>query len=191
MSLVSRKAPAFTAAALVDGQKMVNDFSLAQYEGEKYVVLFFYPKDFSGICPTEFWAFQERLSDFEQRGAVVVGCSGDTDAAHLAWVNTPRAKNGIEGITFPLVADMAKTIAFNYGVLGGDFAYEDDGRMSFDGAPIALRGTFIINKKGIVMYESINFFTVARDMDIILRELDAVQHFEQAGEVCLANWKKK
>ena len=191
MSLVSRKAPYFNATALIDGQQVVTDFSLDQYEGDKYVVLFFYPKDFSGVCPTEFWAFQERLADFEQRGAVVVGCSGDTDAAHKAWVNMPRDKNGIEGITFPLVADMAKTIAFNYGVLGGDFAYEEDGRMAFDGAPIALRGTFIINKKGIVMYESVNFFTVARDIDAILRELDAIQHFETSGEVCLANWKKK
>ncbi len=190
MSLVSRKAPSFTATALLDGQKIVTDFSLAQYEGEKYVVLFFYPKDFSGVCPTEFWAFQERLADFEKRGAIVVGCSGDTDAAHKAWLSMPRDKNGIEGITFPLVADMAKTIAFNYGVLGGDFAYEEDGRMAFDGAPIALRGTFIINQKGIVMYESVNFFTIARDIDIILRELDAIQHFEESGEVCLANWKK-
>jgi peroxiredoxin 2/4 len=190
MTLVSHKAPQFQATALIDGQKIVNDFSLAQYEGEKYVVLFFYPKDFSGVCPTEFWAFQERLADFEKRGAVVVGCSCDSDAAHKAWVNTPRDKNGIEGVTFPLVADTAKTIAIDYGVLGGEYVYDENGKLAFEGAPISLRGTFIINKNGVVMYESVNFFTVARDIDIILRELDAIQHFEQSGEVCLANWKK-
>lgn len=191
MSLVSHKAPHFQATALIDGQKIVNDFSLSQFEGEKYVVLFFYPKDFSGVCPTEFWAFQERLADFEKRGAVVVGCSCDSDAAHKAWVSTPRDQNGITGITFPLVADMAKTIAIDYGVLGGEYVYDELGRATFEGAPIALRGTFIINKKGVVMYEAINFFTVARDIEAVLRELDAVQHFEQSGEVCLANWKKK
>lgn len=188
MSLVLKKAPAFQAPAVI-GNEVEQNFSLEKFEG-KYVVLFFYPKDFSGVCPTEFWAFQERLADFESRNAVVIGCSGDSDECHKAWLKTPRDQNGIEGITFPLIADLPKTIATNYGVLGGDYGYDDDGRLAFEGSPIALRGTFIINPKGVVMHESINFFTIARDVDAILRELDAIQLFEIEGQLCLANWKK-
>lgn len=185
-----KKAPAFKATAIVDGEKTVQDFSLEQYEG-KYVVLFFYPKDFSVVCPTEFWAFQERLKDFEARNAVVIGCSTDTDAAHKVWLSTPREKNGIQGITYPMIADMSKTIASNYGVLGGYYDYDEEGKMVFHGSPIALRGTFIIDKSGVVMHEAINFFTIARDIDGILRELDAIQLFQEKGELCLANWKKQ
>jgi peroxiredoxin (alkyl hydroperoxide reductase subunit C) len=189
MTLVLKKAPSFQATAVIDG-KVEQNFSLDKLEG-KYVVLFFYPKDFSGVCPTEFWAFQDRLEDFNKRNAVVIGCSGDSDESHKVWLKTPRANNGIEGITFPLIADLSKTIISNYGVLGGDYFYDEEGKMAFEGSPIALRGTFIINPKGIVMYESVNFFTIARDIDAILRELDAIQNFEINGELCLANWKKK
>jgi peroxiredoxin (alkyl hydroperoxide reductase subunit C) len=191
MSLLLKKAPGFKTAAVIDGgEKVVQDFSLEQFIG-KYVVLFFYPKDFSAVCPTEFWAFQERLKDFEERNAVVVGCSCDSDAAHQVWLKTPREHNGIQGITYPMIADMSKTIASNYGVLGGYYDYDDEGKMVFEGSPIALRGTFIIDKTGVVMHESINFFTVARDIDGVLRELDAIQLFQEKGELCMANWKKK
>lgn len=189
MSLLLKKAPSFTATAVINGSEVKNDFSLEAYQDQKYVVLFFYPKDFSAVCPSEMWAFQDRLADFEKRDAVVISCSVDSDACHKAWLNTARDKGGIAGTTYPMIADMSKTIATNYGVLGGYYDYDEDGRMIFEGSPIALRGTFIINKKGVVMYESINFFTIARDIDAILRELDALKHFEEAGEVCLANWK--
>lgn len=189
--LVLRKAPHFVAPAVVNGKEIVKDFSLAQYVGKKYVVFFTYPKDFSGVCPTEFWAFQEKLAEFEKRDCVVVGCSTDTEEAHLAWLNTPRAKNGIEGITFPIVADTAKTIAKNYGVLGGYEDYDEEGYATFVGAPIALRGTFLIDKEGTVFHESINHFLLARDIDEILRNLDALIYFQTSGEACLANWKNK
>jgi peroxiredoxin 2/4 len=188
MTLVLKQIPSFTAEAIVNGE-LKKDFSLNQFKG-KYVVLFFYPKDFSGVCPSEFWAFQERLADFEARNAVVIGCSTDTDAAHKAWLKTPRDKNGIEGITFPIIADTSKAITSNFGVLGGYYEYDEEGFMRFEGSPIALRATFIINKEGVIMHESVNFFTVARHMDSILRELDAIQFFEEQGDVCLANWKK-
>ncbi|TAF68315.1 MAG: peroxiredoxin [Cytophagales bacterium] len=190
MTLVLKKAPSFNATAVVKGE-VVKDFTLEQFQGEKYVVLFFYPKDFSGVCPTEMWAFQERSADFEKRNAVVIGCSTDSEESHKVWLSMPREKNGIADVHFPIIADHAKTIASNYGILGGDFFYDEEGKLAFEGSPIALRGTFIINKAGVVMYESINFFTIARDIDQILRELDALQHFEQKGEVCLANWKKQ
>lgn len=188
MSLLLQQAPQFTAPALVDG-KVVQNFSLEQYLDKQYVVLFFYPKDFSGVCPTEMWALQESLSAFAEREAAVVACSTDTEEVHQAWVNTPRDKNGIEGITFPIIADTAKTIAANFGVLGGYGDIDDEGNATFVGAPIALRGTYIINKKGTVMYESHNFFTIARNIPSVMRELDALRNFEVNGEICLANWK--
>ncbi len=189
MSLILKQAPHFSAPAVMDG-KVEQNFSLEQYLDKNYVVLFFYPKDFSGVCPTEFWAFQERLKDFQDRNAVVIGCSTDSDECHKAWLRTPRKDNGIEGVTFPLVADMSKTIAINYGVLGGEYTYDDEGKTVFEGSPICLRGTFIIDKKGVVMYESKNFYTIARDVEAVLRELDAIQNFQINGELCLANWKK-
>lgn len=188
MTLVLKKAPSFKATAVVAGE-VIQDFSLEQYEG-KYVVLFFYPKDFSGICPSEMWAFQESLSDFESRNAVVVACSTDSEEVHKAWLNTPREKGGIEGATYPIISDTSKTIATNYGVLAGEYFYDDEGKLAFEGAPIALRATFIIDKSGVVMHEAVNFFTVARAMDNILRELDAIQNFQEHGQICLANWKK-
>ena len=190
MSLILKQAPDFIAEAIVDG-KLTKDFSLEQYIDQKYVVLFFYPKDFSAICPSEMWAFQDAIEEFEKRDAVVVGCSTDTDAAHKVWLKTPRNQGGIEGTTYPLIADNSKVISTNYGVLGGNYDYDDEGFLRFEGSPIALRGTFIINKKGVVMYEAKNFFTIARDIDAILRELDAIKNFEENGEVCLANWKSK
>ena len=188
MSLLLQKAPSFTAAAVVDG-KIVKDFSLDQYLGKKYVVLFFYPKDFSGVCPSEMWALQESIGAFEERETAVVACSTDTEEVHLAWINTPRNKNGIEGITFPVVADTAKTIASNFGVLGGYGDLDEEGNATFVGAPVALRGTYIINKDGVVFYESHNFFTLARSIPNIMRELDALRNFEVNGELCLANWQ--
>ncbi len=189
MTLVLKKAPSFSATAVINSE-VVHHFSLEQYEGKKYVVLFFYPKDFSGICPTEMWAFQERLADFESRDAVIVSCSADSEETHKAWLATSRENNGIEGITFPMVSDSANTIASNYGVLGGEYYYDDEGKFAFEGSPIALRGTFIIDKEGVVMHEAINFFTIARQIDGVLRELDAIRNFKENGEVCLANWKK-
>lgn len=188
MSLLLQKAPTFTAPAVIDG-KIVTDFSLAQYLGKKYVVMLFYPKDFSGVCPSEMWALQESLAAFEEREAAVVACSTDTEETHLAWVNTPRDKNGIEGVTFPIIADTAKTISSNFGVLGGYGDIDEEGNATFVGAPVALRGTYIINKDGMVFYESHNFFTLARSIPNIMRELDALRNFEVNGELCLANWR--
>ncbi len=190
MSLLLKKATPFTAPAVVNGA-IVQDFSLEQYIGDKYVVLFFYPKDFSGICPTEMWAIQESLPAFEKRNAVAIGVSTDTEEVHQAWINTPRDKNGIEGITFPLIADTAKTISANYSALAGYADFDEEGNAAFIGAPIALRTTIIINKEGIIFYEAHNFFTLARSIPNVIRELDALQNFEVNGEVCLANWKSE
>lgn len=190
MNLVLQKAPKFTAPAVVNGEEIVENFSLEQYLGKKYVVFFFYPKDFTFVCPTEILAFQEKLAEFEKRDAVVVGCSTDTEEVHLAWLNTPKNQGGIQGVTYPLVADASKTIAMNYGVLAGHYDYDEEGNQIFVGAPIALRGTFIIDKEGIVRHQVINDFPLGRNIDEALRILDAIRYVEKHGEVCPANWKE-
>lgn len=189
MSLVLKAAPSFTAGAVINGDEIIDNFSLDQYKGKSYVALFFWPKDFTFVCPTEIHAFQEKLADFQSRGCEVVGVSTDTEEVHLAWLSTPKDKGGIEGVTFPIVADVAKTIATNFGVLGGDYTYNEDGELIFVGAPIALRGTFLIDKAGIVRHCVINDFPLGRNIDDTLRTLDALIHVETHGEVCPANWE--
>jgi len=131
------------------------------------------------------------LAEFEKRGAVVVGCSTDTEETHLAWLNTPKDNGGIQGVTYPIVADASKTIAMNYGVLAGEYEFDADTQLwSFKGAPVAYRGTFLIDKEGIVRHESINDLPLGRNIDEYLRLLDAQLHVEKYGEVCPANWEE-
>jgi len=188
MSLVGKKAPSFKAPAVVNGLEIVEEFSLDQYLGKKYVVFYFYPKDFTFVCPTEILAFQEKLKDFEAKDTVVVGCSTDTENSHFAWLTMPKNKGGIEGVKYPMVADVSKTIATNYGVLAGNYDMDDDGNMIFVGTPIAYRGTFLIDKQGIVRHETVNDFPLGRNIDETLRMVEALQHVEKYGEVCPANW---
>jgi peroxiredoxin 2/4 len=190
MSLIGKKAPSFVAPAVINGEEIVEDFSLSQYLGNKEVVFFFYPKDFTFVCPTEILAFQEKLAEFEKRNVAVVGCSTDTENSHLAWLSTPKDRGGIEGVTYPIVADVAKTIASNFGVLGGHYDYNEAGEMIFVGAPIAYRGTFLIDKQGIVRHCVINDFPLGRNIDDALRMVDALQYVEKHGEVCPANWEE-
>ncbi|MCH7409946.1 peroxiredoxin [Belliella sp. DSM 111904] len=190
MSLVGKKAPIFSTAAVINGEEIVENFSLEQYIGNKEVVFFFYPKDFTFVCPTEILAFQEKLAEFEKRGVAVVGASTDTEETHLAWLGTPKAQGGIEGVTYPLVADTAKTIAHNYGVLAGEWNYNEEGELKFEGAPVAFRGTFLIDKNGVVRQETINDLPLGRNIDEMIRLVDALQHVEKFGEVCPANWEE-
>lgn len=187
--LVGKQAPAFSASAVVDGA-IVEKFSLKQYLGEKYVVFFFYPKDFTFVCPTELIAFQNKIEEFEKRGVAVVGCSTDTEFSHWAWVNQPRHKGGIEGVTYPLVADTNKTISEDYGVLAGEYVEDEDGEVIVEGELIAYRGLFLIDKQGVVRHCVINDFPLGRSVDETLRMVDALQHFEQYGEVCPMDWHK-
>lgn len=174
MALVGQKAPEFKAKAVVK-DKILDDFSLSDYTG-KYVVFFFYPLDFTFVCPTELHAFQDKLKEFEKRGAQVIGCSVDSPFAHLAWLNTPKIKGGIQGVTYPLVADLQKTIARSFDVLK-----EEDG--------IAYRGLFLIDREGIVRHQLINDLPLGRSVDEVLRLLDALEFHEKHGEVCPANWR--
>lgn len=190
MSLVGKKAPIVNAPAVINGEEIVENFSLDQYIGKKEVVFFFYPKDFTFVCPTEIHAFQAKIEEFEKRGVAVVGASCDTEETHLAWLMTDRDKGGISGVTYPLIADASKTIASNFGVLAGDWSYDEEGNLGFEGAPVAFRGTFYIDREGIVRHETINDLPLGRNIDEMLRIVDAWQHVQKHGEVCPANWEE-
>ena len=189
MSLVGKKAPVFTANAVVNGNEIKEGFSLEQYKGKKEVIFFFYPLDFTFVCPTEIIAFQEKMEEFDKRGVAVVGCSVDSEFSHLAWLRTELNDGGIKGVKYPLVADLSKTIAQNYGVLAGEYDMDDKGNEVFSGAPVAYRGTFLIDKEGVVRHQVVNDLPLGRSIDEALRMVDALQYFEKNGEVCPANWK--
>jgi peroxiredoxin (alkyl hydroperoxide reductase subunit C) len=186
--LVGKKAPLFEADAVVNGGEFVEKFSLEQFIGKKHVVFFFYPLDFTFVCPTEIIAFQEKIDEFEKRNVAVVGCSVDSKYSHWAWLNTEKKDGGIKGVKFPLVADLSKTIAENFDVLAGEYNYNDEGEMEFDGEAKAYRGLFLIDKQGIVRHQVVNDMSLGRSIDEALRMVDALQFFEEHGEVCPANW---
>ena len=189
MSLVGRKAPVFNTAAVINGEEIVENFSLTQYLGKSHVIFFFYPLDFTFVCPTEILAFQEKLSEFKKLGTEVVGCSVDSKHTHWAWLQTPKDKGGIQGVVYPLVADLSKTIAMNYGVLAGDYEFDEEGNHAFTGGDaVAYRGLFLIDKDGVVRHELINDLPLGRNVDEALRMVKALQHLEKHGEVCPANW---
>lgn len=189
-SLIGKKAPKVNAPAVVDGTKIVNDFSLDPYLGQKYVVLFFYPMDFTFVCPTELHAFQEKLEEFEKRNVAVVACSVDSEYSHFAWLNMDKNHGGIKGVTYPVIADFSKSIAENFGVLAADYEYDDEGNLYCEGNPVAYRGLFLIDKDGIVRHALVNDLPIGRSVDEAIRVVDALQHYEKNGEVCPANWSK-
>lgn len=190
MPLVGKKAPVFTAAAVINGEEIVEDFSLQQYIGKKHVIFFFYPKDFTFVCPTELHAFQEKLSEFESRGCAIVACSTDTEQSHWGWLQLDKKAGGIKGITYPVVADTTKTISLNFDTLSGDYDVDENGQLIATGPMIAFRGLFLIDKQGVVRHALINDLPLGRSVDEALRMLDALQYFEEKGEVCPANWSK-
>lgn len=188
-SLVGKKAPDFKATA-VKGSEFIENFSLSQFEGKKYVILFFYPMDFTFVCPTELIAFQNQLAEFEKRDVQIIGCSVDSQFSHFAWLNQERNQGGIKGVEYPIVADFSKTISQNYGVLAGEEDFDEEGNMVYVGEPVAYRGLFLIDKEGIVRHMLINDLPLGRSVDEALRMVDALKHFEEYGEVCPANWSE-
>ncbi len=174
-TLIQQQAPNFKTTAIMPDNSINETFSLESYRG-KYVVLFFYPMDFTFVCPSEILAFDHRVEEFKKRNCEVVGVSTDSHYTHLAWKNTAVESGGIGKVRFPLVADLTKQIARDYGVLVGE--------------SVALRGTFLLDKAGIVRHAVINDLPLGRNIDEELRTLDALQYLEEHGEVCPANWKK-
>ncbi len=188
--LVGKKAPLFKTSAVIKGNQIVEDFSLEQYLGKKYVLFYFYPADFTFVCPTEILAFQERLQEFEERNVAVIGCSVDSAFSHWKWLQTELKDGGIKGVKYPLVADLSKTISENYDVLAGSYDYSETGESIFHGTPMAYRGLFLIDKEGVVRHQVVNDMPLGRSTDEALRMIDALQYYEENGEVCPANWKK-
>jgi len=170
---VTKPAPDFEADAVVNGE--FKKIKLSDYKG-KYVVLFFYPLDFTFVCPTELVAFNNDLAEFTKRGTTVLGVSVDSKYSHLAWTQTPVKAGGVGNLGYPLVSDLNKTIAKDYGVL-------------LDDNSVALRGLFLIDKEGIVRHSLVNDLPLGRSVGEVIRILDALQFFEEHGEVCPANWK--
>ena len=173
--LVGKKAPDFAATAVVGGD-IKSNFRLSDFRG-KNVLLFFYPLDFTFVCPTELHTFNEKLDAFRKLNTEVIGVSIDSHYSHVAWLNTPKDQGGIAGVRYPLVSDINKTIARDYDVLLPD-------------AGIALRGSFLIDKEGTVRHQTVNDLPLGRNIDEYLRLVEALQYHEQHGEVCPANWKK-
>jgi peroxiredoxin 2/4 len=175
--LVGKQAPDFSADAVINGNEFAEKFTLSQFKGKKHVVLFFYPLDFTFVCPTELHAFQEKLAEFESKNTQVIGVSVDSKFSHFAWLSTPRSQGGIEGVSYPLVSDLNKTISGDYDVL-------------VDGAGIAYRGLFLIDKNGTVRHQVVNDLPLGRNVDEALRMVEALQFHEKHGEVCPANWRE-
>ncbi len=172
-TLVTRTAPDFEAQTVMSDNSFA-PLKLSSYRG-KYVVLFFYPLDFTFVCPSEIIAFDKQLGEFKKRNTEVIGVSVDSHFTHLAWKKTPRDKGGLGDVQFPLVADLNKQISQDYGVLFND--------------EIALRGLFLIDRDGVVRHSVVNDLPLGRSVDEVIRMIDALQYFEEYGEVCPANWK--
>jgi len=174
--IVTNKAPDFTATAVLGNNQIVEDFNLYENLGEKGAVLFFYPLDFTFVCPSELIAFDHRLKDFQDRGINVIGCSIDSQFSHFAWKNTPINEGGIGQVKYPLVADLNKQIARDFDVLLND--------------SVALRGSFLIDVDGTVRHAVVNDLPLGRNIDEMLRMIDAMLFTNEHGEVCPAGWVK-
>ena len=189
--LVTKKAPEFKTAAVMPDNS-IQDVSLSDYKGKK-VVLFFYPLDFTFVCPTELLAFNKRLSEFESRGTQVLGCSVDSRWAHLAWKNTDINNGGIGNVQYPLLQDLDKSIARNYDVLVGASSVmvetEEGVEATSIGGGVALRGSFLIDEDGVIRHAVLNDLPLGRNIDEMLRMIDALSHHQKHGEVCPAGWK--
>lgn len=174
--LVTNPAPDFTATTVLADGSIVENFKLSENFGKKGTVLFFYPLDFTFVCPSEIIAFSHRIEEFKSRGVNVIGVSVDSQFSHFAWRETPVNKGGIGRVKFPLVADLSKKISKDYDVLFGE--------------SVALRGSFLIDAKGIVRHAVINDLPLGRNIDEMIRMVDAMHFSDEHGEVCPAGWAK-
>tara|TARA_B100001093_G_scaffold501640_1_gene553557 strand:- start:15 stop:653 length:639 start_codon:yes stop_codon:yes gene_type:complete len=192
MTAVGKKFPNLTVNAMND---MGDTFSLNIFDQavnkKKKILLFWYPKDFTFVCPTELHAFQESLGEFEKRNTLVVGASCDTAEVHFAWLNTPKDNGGIEGVTYPLLADSNRNLANTLGILDETNERVDDetGVVLVDGDSVPYRATYLIDEEGIVFHEGINHMPIGRNVNEFLRLIDAYKHVQEKGEVCPANWE--
>ena len=193
MSKVGKIFPDVTVKAI---DEMGDELNINLSKPEKPTLLFWYPKDFTFVCPTEIHAFQEKLGEFEERGYQVIGASCDTAEVHFAWLNTPKDNGGIEGVTFPLLADSRRTLAKKLGILdyATDYYFDSDNgdteKVTMDGDNVSYRATYLIDVDGRIWHESVNDMPIGRNVDEYLRLIDAKLHLDEFGEVCPANWEK-
>lgn len=190
--IITKQAPGFTANAVMPDNS-IKEISLSDYKGKK-VVLFFYPLDFTFVCPTELLAFDHRLKEFEKRGVQVLGCSVDSEFSHLAWKNTEIKSGGIGNVRYPIIADLDKSIARSFDVLieseEATIITEDAEELTSVGGTVALRGSFLIDEEGIVRHAVINDLPLGRNIDEMLRMVDALSFHQDHGEVCPAGWQE-
>ena len=192
-NFVGKKFPSISVEAM---NEMGDTFQVNVLEeavkNKKKVILFWYPKDFTYVCPTELHAFQEALPEFEKRNTLVIGASCDTPEVHFAWLSTPKDNGGIEGVTYPILADTNRNLANILGVLNTtNERYDEElDAVQVDGSSIPYRATFLIDEDGMVYHQGINFFPVGRNINEFLRLIDAYAHNQKFGEVCPANWEE-
>lgn len=193
MTLVGKKFPNLAVDSMNNRgeNKKVNLLETAQKEGKK-IVLFWYPKDFTFVCPTELHAFQAAVAEFEKRNTLVIGASCDTPEVHFAWLCTPKNNGGIEGVTYPIIADSNRNLANQLGILDITNERFDDetGAVMVDGDNVTYRATYLIDEEGTVFHESVNHMPVGRNVAEFLRLIDAYSHVQKNGEVCPANWQE-
>lgn len=193
MAFVGKKFPNLTVNVTDKSgvTKKLNILNEAQTKGKK-VILFWYPKDFTFVCPTELHAFQAAISEFEKRNTIVIGASCDTPEVHFAWLNTPKNHGGIEGVTYPLVADSNRNLSSQLGILDitNERYDEETGNVLVDGDNVTYRATYLIDEEGTVFHESVNHMPLGRNVAEFLRLIDAYSHVQVNGEVCPANWQE-
>ena len=191
MSFVGKKFPNISTTAI---DHMGDNFELNVFEKavneKKKVLLFWYPKDFTFVCPTELHAFQEAKAEFEKRNTILVGASCDTAEVHFAWLNTPKNAGGIEGVEYSLIADANRNLSSVLDILDGEYIEENNGTYLMKGDNVSYRATYLIDEEGTVVHESINHMPIGRNVHEYLRIIDAYSHVQTHGEVCPANWEK-
>ena len=191
MALVGKKFPNVTVDAISKSgeNQRINILDEAVNKQTK-VLLFWYPKDFTFVCPTELHAFQAALEEFKKRNTIVIGASCDTNEVHFAWLNTPKNQGGIEGVSYPLLADTHRQLANILGIVDQEFEYDEEGNEVFTGSNVTYRATYLVDEEGKIFHESVNDMPLGRNVDEYLRLIDAYTHVQKYGEVCPANWQE-
>ena len=191
MSLVGNQFPNITVDAMSEmGDNLRINILEKAINNKKKVLLFWYPKDFTFVCPTELHAFQEALKEFEERNTIVIGASCDTNEVHFAWLNTPKDNGGIEGVTYPILADTHRQLANALGIVEQYFDYDEEGNEIISGSNCTYRATYLVDETGRIFHESVNDMPLGRTVNEYLRLIDAYTHIQTHGEVCPANWEK-
>lgn len=191
MSFVGKKFPNITVDAMSEmGDDLRINALKEATENNQKVLLFWYPKDFTFVCPTELHAFQEALGEFEKRNCKVIAASCDTNEVHFAWLNTPKADGGIEGVTYPILADTHRHLANELGIVDQNIEWDEEGNEHYTGSNVTFRATYLIDEDGKVFHESVNDMPLGRNVNEYLRLIDAYTHVQKNGEVCPANWEE-